>query len=125
MAHFDEMTCMQYLDGQLDRARAAELAAHLDACPECRRLLGALEHESSWLRDALGEEDEAVPARLLALPSRERLSWAWIGALSFACAGAYYAWTGLIEPWQEQFSQAGFGENNLLAILFFGGVFWK
>ena len=30
MAHFDEMTGMQYLDGQLDRARSADVAAHLE-----------------------------------------------------------------------------------------------
>jgi len=125
MNHFDEMTCMQYLDGQLDRLRAAELTAHADACSECRRLLRALERESELLRGALVEEDEAVPARLLAPPRREPTPWAWIAALGFAAAGAYTLWTGMIQPWQEQLSQAGFGEGNLLAILFFGGVFWK
>ena len=66
MTHFDEMTCLLYLDGQLDRERAAELSEHIDSCADCRTLLGALESESRLLRGALTEEDEPVPARLLA-----------------------------------------------------------
>lgn len=125
MPHFDEMTCMQYLDGQLDRARAAELAAHAESCAECRRMLAALEHETRLLCEALGEEDEPVPARLLAPPAREKASWAWITALGFAAAGAYWFWVETVEPWYQQFDQVGFGQGNLLTLLFFGGVFWK
>ena len=125
MAHFDEMTCMQYLDGQLDRSRAAELAAHAEDCAECRRLLKAIEGEASLLHAALTEEDEPVPARLLSLPSREVTPWAWITAFAFACLGLYTLWTGVVEPWLNTLSQAGFGQGNLLAMLFFNGVFWK
>lgn len=125
MSHFDEMACVQYLDGQLDRARAAELAAHLEVCGECRQLLRALEDETCLLRAALTEEDEAVPARLLSPPAREVVSWAWITAVGFACLGVYMLWTGLVEPWLTELGKAGFGEGNLLAMLFFGGVFWK
>ena len=125
MWHFDEMTCVQYLDGQLDRTRAAELAAHVEGCGECRQLLRALEEETRLLHAALTEEDEAVPARLLSPPSREPASWAWVTAVGFACLGVYTLWTGLIEPWLAELGKAGFGEGNLLAMLFFGGVFWK
>lgn len=125
MTHYDEMTCMQYLDGQLDRGRAAELAAHVRGCTACGRLLAALEQETRRLREALVEEDEAVPARLLAPPRRAPASWAWITSLGLAGAGAYTLWTGMIDPWRERLSQAGFGEGNLLTFLFFGGVFWK
>lgn len=125
MNHFDEMTCMQYLDGQLERARAAELTAHADTCEECRRLLMALEREAGLLRGALTEEDETVPARLLAPPARETTPWAWITAFGLACLGLYALWNGLVEPWLNELSKAGFGEGNLLAMLFFGGVFWK
>jgi cytoskeletal protein CcmA (bactofilin family)/predicted anti-sigma-YlaC factor YlaD len=125
MNHFDEMTCMQYLDGQLERDRAVELATHMDSCPACRRLLSALEGETGLLRTALTEEDEAVPARLLALPAREATPWAWIASFGLACLGLYFFWTGLVEPWMSNLSDAGFGEGNLLAMLFFGGVFWK
>jgi len=125
MNHFDEMTCAQFLDGQLEPTRAAEIAAHAEACGDCRRLLRALEEETRLLHAALTEEDEAVPARLLAPPSREAASWAWITAVGFACLGVYTLWTGLIEPWLTELGKAGFGEGNLLAMLFFGGVFWK
>lgn len=125
MSHFDEMTCVQYLDGQLDRGRAAEITAHAEVCGECRQLLRALEGETRLLRAALTEEDEAVPARLLSPPAREPVSWAWITAVGFACLGVYTLWTGLIEPWLTELGKAGFGEGNLLAMLFFGGVFWK
>jgi len=125
MAHYDEMTCMQYLDGQLERTRATELAAHAETCGECRRLLGALERESRLLHEALVEEDEAVPARVLAPPSPEKTSWAWITALGLAAAGVYWVWTDWVNPGLNNLSQAGFGEGNLLTLLFFGGVFWK
>jgi cytoskeletal protein CcmA (bactofilin family) len=125
MNHFDEMTCMQYLDGQLERDRASELAAHVESCPACRRLLSALEGEAGLLRAALTEEDEAVPARLLAPPARDSAPWAWMTAFGLACLGLYAFWTGLVEPWMSTLNQAGFGQGNLLAMLFFGGVFWK
>src|SRR3989449_4399747 len=65
MSHFDEMTCLLYLEGQLERPRALELVAHAEGCAECRALLRALERESRLLAHALVEEDETVPARLL------------------------------------------------------------
>jgi cytoskeletal protein CcmA (bactofilin family) len=125
MSHADEMTCLLYLEGQLERSRALELSAHVEQCPECRALLRALERESRWLERALVEEDEAVPARLDALPAREAVPWGGMVASGFAAAAAYTLWTGVIEPWRAQMSQAGFGETNLLTMLFFGGVFWK
>lgn len=125
MNHFDEMTCLLYLEGQLERPRAAELAAHAEGCAECRGLLRALERESRWLTRALVEEDETVPARLLAPPARDATPWAWLISFGLASAGAYALWTSIIEPWRQQLSQAGFGGSSLLTILFFRGAFWK
>src|SRR5262249_43811204 len=125
MSHADEMTCLLYLEGQLERSRALELSAHADECAECRALLRALERESRWLEGALLEEDEAVPAHLDVAPARETVPWGGMVASGFAAAAAYPTWTGVIEPWRAQLSQAGFGETNLLTMLFFGGVFWK
>ncbi|MBI1750310.1 MAG: zf-HC2 domain-containing protein [Acidobacteria bacterium] len=129
MAHFDEMTCLLYLDGQLDRERATELSEHVETCAECRTLLAALESESRLLRGALTEEEESVPARLLEYApetkAREAAPLAWLVTLGFAGAGAYTLWSGIVEPWQQQLSQAGFGGDSFLAMLFFGGVFWK
>ena len=129
MSHYDEMTCLLYLDGQLDRERAVELSAHIESCAECRMMLTALESESRLLRRALTEEDEPVPARLLEnapeAKRREAAPLAWLATLGFAGSGAFTLWTWIVDPWQKQLSQAGFGGDSLLAMLFFGGVFWK
>ncbi len=125
MTHYDEMTCLLYLEGQLERPRALELSEHVAACAECRALLRALESESRLLAQALVEEDEAVPARLLTPPASEAMPWAWIVSFGLAAAGVYTLWTGIVQPWRQQLSQAGFGEGSLLTLLFFRGAFWK
>ncbi|HEV3254306.1 MAG TPA: hypothetical protein VG033_07855 [Candidatus Acidoferrales bacterium] len=125
MNHFDEMTCMLYLDGQLEAEHARELAAHAGTCAACRELLKALESEGVWLRESLLEEDGAVPARLMEPPARARAPWGWIAAFGFGTAGAYTLWSGIVEPWRQQLSQAGFGEGNLLTLMVFHGAFWK
>jgi hypothetical protein len=125
MSHVDEMTCLLYLEGQLERPRALELSAHVEGCGECRALLHALERESRLLVGALVEEDEALPARIAAPPARGATPWAWIVSFGLAAAGAYTLWTGIIEPWQQQMSQAGFGGSNLLTLLLFRGALWK
>jgi cytoskeletal protein CcmA (bactofilin family) len=122
--HFDEIACLQYLEGQLERARALELSAHTEQCGECRALLGALERESRLLTRAMREEEEAVPARLFS-PVRERMPWAWIISFGMAAAGAYWLWTTIIDPWQAQLNEAGFGGTNLVTMLFFQGALWK
>ena len=40
MNHFDEMTVLLYLEGQLDAERAREVKEHAASCPSCRALLG-------------------------------------------------------------------------------------
>ncbi len=125
MNHVDEMTCLLYLEGQLERPRALELSAHVEGCGECRALLHALEHESRLLVGALVEEDEALPARIAAPPARDATPWAWIVSFGLAAAGAYTLWTGIIEPWQQQLSQAGFEGTNLLTLVLFRGALWK
>lgn len=125
MNHFDEMTCLLYLDGQLDSRKAGEFERHTRSCAPCRALLSALQRESALLHQAMIEQEESVPARLLAPPGREGVPWAWISALAAAGLGAFTVWSQVIEPWQQSLSQAGFGGENLLAMLFFNGVFWK
>ncbi len=127
MNHVDEMACLLYLEGQLERSRAQELSAHVEQCGECRTLLRALERESRLLTRSLLEEDEAVPARLLSPPgpAHNPLRWAWVISLGLAATGAYALYTGYIEPWQQQLEQAGFGGSNLLGLLVFQGAFWK
>jgi cytoskeletal protein CcmA (bactofilin family) len=123
--HYDEITCLQYLEGLLDRPKALELSAHTTHCHECRALLLVLEHETRLLSNALREQEEAVPARLLAMPQRDRTPWAWVAAFGLAAAGAYWLWTTIIDPWSDQLSQAGFGGTDLMTMLFFRGAFWK
>jgi len=125
MSHVDEMTCLLYLEGQLERPRALELSAHVEGCGECRALLHALERESRLLVHALVEEDEALPARIAAPPTRDATPWAWIVSFGLAAAGAYTLWAGFIDPWRQQLSQAGFEGTNLLTLVLFRGAFWK
>ncbi|HTU32857.1 MAG TPA: hypothetical protein VMF66_03545 [Candidatus Acidoferrum sp.] len=124
MSHFDEMTALLYLEGQLEPDRAREVYAHTAECRECADLLHALQHEGAWLRQALTTDEESVPARLLEAPER-KTPWAWIAALGLSAGGAYTVWTGIIDPWRAQAAQSGFTQSSLLAMLFFSGTFWK
>lgn len=123
--HFDEVTGLLYLDGQLDAGQAREVAAHLASCAECSRLLHALGKESVWLRDALVAQEEPVPARLAAPPGRAANQWGWVAVFGLAVVGAYTLWTSYVQPGITQAEQAGFTQRNLLTMLFFGGAFWK
>jgi cytoskeletal protein CcmA (bactofilin family) len=126
MNHIDEITCMLYLDGQLDRERARELTAHMEQCAECQGLLGVLAGEGRWLKEALVEADEAVPARLFEPRTRTNSApWGWIAAFGFGSAGAYTLWNNFLEPVQRQFDQAGFSSQNLFTVLLFNGALWK
>jgi cytoskeletal protein CcmA (bactofilin family) len=126
MNHYDEMTCLLYLDGQMDRERAGELEQHAEACAECARLLRALRSEGALLSSALRAESEAVPARLQSAPwATQPIPWGWFAGLGFAAMGAYSVWAGVIEPGLEQFNRVGLSENGILAVLLLGGVFWK
>jgi cytoskeletal protein CcmA (bactofilin family) len=127
MPHLDEMTCMLYIERQLDRTRAQEVSAHAQECAPCRTLMRALERESRLLTRAMLEEEEALPARLAQFQERARRSMQWIWGVAFglAATGLYALYTGYIEPWQAQLDQAGFGSTNLVSLLVFQGAFWK
>ncbi len=125
--HLDEMTCLLYIERQLDRARGLEVSAHTQDCADCRTLLRALERESRLLTRAMLEEDEPLPSRLAQFQERARNSMQWIWGLVFglAATGVYALYTGYVQPWQQQLEQAGFGGSNLLGLLIFQGAFWK
>lgn len=125
--HLDEMTCLLYLEGQLEPARARQVSAHTEECPGCRTLLRALERESRLLTRSLVEDDEPLPARLAAAPGRHvrSMQWLWGAVFGLAATGAYAFYSGYIEPWITQLDQAGFGGTNLLGLLVFQGAFWK
>ncbi len=123
--HFDEMTGLLYLEGQLDAAHASDVAAHLSSCAACRDLLHALETEGVWLREALTADDESIPARVIAAPEKSSAHWGWWAAFGLVAFGAYTIWTGFVQPWLTQASNAGFTQENALTVLFFTGAFWK
>src|ERR1700730_17725879 len=104
MQHLDEMTCLLYIERQLDRARAQEVFAHTQECAACRTLLRALERESRLLTRAMLEEEEPLPARLdyFRARARQSMQWIWIVALGLAATGVYALYTGYVEPWQQQ-----------------------
>ncbi|MGH9688332.1 MAG: hypothetical protein ACRD5K_14705 [Candidatus Acidiferrales bacterium] len=124
-SHFDEMTGLLYLEGQLDAGRAHETVEHLAECASCRMLLKALERESDWLREAMAADDEPIPARLGVIPGHNTAQWIWIAAFGLMAGGAYTLWNGIVAPWYAQVQQAGFTQGNLLTMLFFSGAFWK
>ncbi|PYU10377.1 MAG: hypothetical protein DMG37_20560, partial [Acidobacteria bacterium] len=125
--HLDEMTCLMYLERQLDRARGLEVSAHTQECERCRTLLRALERESRLLTRAMLEDTEPLPSRLAQFQEAARRSMQWVWGLAFglAATGVYALYTGYIQPWQLQLEQAGFSGTNLLGLLIFQSPFWK
>ena len=125
--HLDEMTCLMYIERQLERVRAAEVSAHTQGCTQCRTLLRALERESRLLTRALFEEDEPLPARLAEFQERARRSmqWIWGVVVGLAATGVYALYTTYVVPGQTELEKAGFGGTNLLGLLIFQGAFWK
>ena len=125
MNHFDEMTGLLFLDGQLDAARSRELAAHIEACSACRELLHALQHETTLLTAALTEDNEPLPARLISERTRRLPSWAWTLAFGAFAAAVYWFWIDGIAPWFDQLSNAGFGGTDMFSMIVFSGAFWE
>ena len=125
--HLDEMTCLMYLERQLDRARGLEVSAHTQECDACRTLLRALERESRLLTRAMLEDTEPLPSRLAQFQEAARRSMQWIWGLAFglAATGVYALYTGYIQPWQTQLEEAGFSGTNLLGLLIFQSPFWR
>ena len=125
MIHFDEMACLLYLEEQLEPPRAREMALHIGECAACRALLHALQHESRVLATALTEDNESMPARLLSPRSWGVPSWVWTLAFGVFAGGAYWLWTDSVDPWLQQFSNAGFGGTDFVSLLLFSGAFWE
>jgi len=125
--HLDEMSCMLYLEGQLDRARAMEVSNHIQTCSACRILLRAIERESRLLTRAMMEDEEPLPARIAQFQEKvhRSMQWVWMATFGVAATAIYAMYTGYIEPWEQRLEQAGFGGTSLLSMLIFQGSFWK
>lgn len=124
MNHFDELSLVRYIDGQLKPARKVEIQQHLEECPSCRHQVDALERETQLLRDSLTEEDDPIPARLLP-GTAESLSWVFITVIGLAAVGLYTLWNTILLPWWNQLQSVGVGHETFLTVLFFRGVFWE
>src|SRR5215472_8509767 len=125
--HLDEMSCMLYLEGQLDRARALEVSNHTQTCSACRTLLRAIEREARLLTRAMMEEEEPLPGRIAQFQEKvhRSLQWIWMATFGLAATAIYAMYTGYIEPLEQRMEQAGFGGTSLLSMLIFQGSFWK
>src|SRR5215467_12987267 len=125
--HLDEMSCMLYLEGQLDRTRALEVSNHTQTCADCRTLLRAMERESRLLTRAMLEDEEPLPARIAHFQEKvhRSLQWIWMATFGLAATAIYAMYTGYIEPLEQRMEQAGFGGTSLLSMLIFQGSFWK
>jgi len=125
--HVDEMDCLLYLEGQMERARAREVSAHTEECAGCRELLRALGSETKLLKRAMMEEEEPLPERLAALPGRAGppLPWIWGAVLGLAATGVYGLYAGILEPVMGRLDEIGFGGSDVVSMLIFQGAFWK
>jgi hypothetical protein len=127
MEHLDEMSCMLYLEGQLDRARALEVSSHTQNCASCRTLLRAMEREARLLTRAMLEDEEPLPERISSFQQRAQRSmqWIWMVVFGLAATAVYGVYTGYVEPWEQQLETAGLGGSSLVSLLIFQGAFWK
>jgi len=125
--HLDEITLLLYVERQLDRQIAQQVSLHTQTCDRCLTLLRALDRESRLLTRSMLEADEPLPSRIAEFHQKVKRSMHWIWGVVFGLAllGVYALYTGYIDPWVEQFEQAGFGGTNLLSLLLFQGAFWK
>jgi hypothetical protein len=125
--HVDEMTLLLYVERQLDRDRAQQVSLHTQTCDKCLTLLRALDRESRLLTRSMLEQDEPLPARISNFQAHVKRSMQWIWGVVFGMAllGAYSLYSGYVEPWEQQFEQAGFNGTSLLSLVVFQGAFWK
>ncbi|MBC9205396.1 anti-sigma factor [Roseomonas aerophila] len=81
------------VDGELQAAEAARVAAHLDSCPDCSRLQQQLLALSATLRDTLPKHSapehlrQAVRARLRGAPGRQAAARRWPVGIASALVG--------------------------------------
>jgi len=124
MSHYDELSCLLFLDGQMEAGQALELASHVEHCRHCHGLLTALEREARLLSVTLKDLVEqpspvAAPARLRpAVPLAT-----WFAVLSLTVSGGFAFWVWVAAGWLQPISGAGWNLRQLLGLAFFEGVF--
>jgi anti-sigma factor RsiW len=111
-----------YLDGELDRAQAAELEAHIESCIACRGALNGLDeirralrdrslHHAApqALRDRISAESQARGRPVHDLRPRSRLSPTWM-RYAAACVLAFGAGGVSLQVWNQAHDTAGRGQ---------------
>jgi len=124
MSHYDELSCLLFLDGQMESEPALELAAHVEQCQRCHRLLTALEREARLLSSTLTDVVEH-PAPLTETP---RLHPAfplgtWIAVFCLTAIGGFAFWAWVAAPWLQMIAGAGWNLRELFGGALFESVF--
>ncbi len=79
--HFDEMTGLLYLEGQLDAGHASEVSAHLGVVRCLQRTSARAGDGRRLAATRLSTvDDESIPASVVAAPERGAAHWGWIAA---------------------------------------------
>lgn len=106
--HLDDERTQRWLHAELDEPARQAVAAHLQACAECRARVAAAEAEEGWLRSRLAELPDprtvSSPAGLRTrVNAMRRWRWAATIVLTCAAAGTAYAMPGSPLPrWVER-----------------------
>ena len=123
MNHFDELSCLLYLEGELDPSQALELAAHAERCHSCHELLASLEGETRLLQRTLIEEQlEPAP---LAEPAATIPAWLWTTCLLSIAGGGVTLWLDWIRPLLQGMSGYGIDGVGLVSSTAFDVFFWR
>jgi anti-sigma factor RsiW len=122
--HYDLDTLDDYLRGELDTARDAEVHAHLETCEPCGRAYDEAATVRDWIRTAAAAEELAFPSMIKARVWEEirsappsRFAWLRTGwrpwlALPVAAALALFAYVEI--PAVHGGAPAGIAASDLL-----------
>jgi hypothetical protein len=118
-AHLDDGALLRRLDGELESTEAAEVEAHLAACPRCRAELGAIAAAAGRVSASLRLVDAVSPAadaprvhRSIAF-RRQSGSPIWRAAAAIALVAGLALAIAPVRAWIAD--RLGFGEGRPLA----------
>lgn len=121
MTHFDELSCLLYLDGELDAANALELAAHAERCHTCHALLTSLERETRVLHKTLTEDALEIESEVETAPALP--TWLWTTCLLSIVGGGLTLWVDWIRPLLNGISGYGIDGVELFSSTAFNVLF--
>lgn len=121
--HFDELSCLLYLEGELDAARALELASHAEQCHTCNALLTSLERETRLLHKTFTEDALEIDSEVETAPTVP--TWLWTTCLLSIAGGGVTLWVDWIRPLLNGFSGYGIDTVELFSSTAFNVFFSK